>query len=38
MHLIVKSNLILATSTNLVPTIAEETESRLQAEAEGQNS
>ena len=36
MHLILKFNPTLATSTNLVSTIAEETESQLEAEAEGQ--
>ena len=36
MHLILKSNPSLATSTNLVSTIAKETESQLEAEAERQ--
>ena len=35
-HLILKSNPSLATSTNLVSTIAEETESQLETEADGQ--
>ena len=36
MHLILKLNPSLATSTNSVSTIAEETESQLEVEAEGQ--
>ena len=36
MHLILKLNPSLATSTNSVSTIAKETESQLEAEAEGQ--
>ena len=36
MHSILKLNPSLATSTNSVSTIAEETESQLEAEAEGQ--